>query len=145
MAIERESDSAVRPLNDFQHRRHAGRGCGAKSTVGESSPAVACSPVEGPVREGALRFGHGDPVDASRTATTIAVQTTPSSILLGRQPSCDEAEFWELNAQGCRFVERVLTEVQTLRLQNLSGLKFLRVALQAHRVGQPTAQLISNR
>jgi transposase len=37
--------------------------------------------------------------------------------------------------QGCRFVERILTVVQTLRLQQRSVLQFLHKAVQAHRSG----------
>ncbi len=39
---------------------------------------------------------------------------------------------------GCRFVERILTAVQTLRLQNRNALEFLGQCLLAHRRGQPT-------
>jgi transposase len=43
---------------------------------------------------------------------------------------------------GCRFVERILTVVQTRRLQNKSVLNYLHDALQAHRTGQPCPKLI---
>jgi len=43
---------------------------------------------------------------------------------------------------GCRFVERVLTVVQTLRQQGRPVWQFLRDALQAHRSGQPAPQLL---
>lgn len=39
------------------------------------------------------------------------------------------------SAAGCRFVERILTVVQTLRLQRRSVLQFLRDAIGAHRSG----------
>ena len=39
---------------------------------------------------------------------------------------------------GCRFVERVLTVVQTCRLKTASPLEFLTAAVRAHRVGQPS-------
>jgi transposase len=39
------------------------------------------------------------------------------------------------SATGCRFVERILTVVQTLRLQRRSVLHFLHKAIQAHRSG----------
>jgi transposase len=44
---------------------------------------------------------------------------------------------------GCRFAERLLTAVQSLRLQKRSVLKFLTQALQAHRTGQPSPRLLS--
>ena len=39
------------------------------------------------------------------------------------------------SAAGCRFVERILTVVQTLRLQQRSVLSFLHQAIEAHRSG----------
>jgi transposase len=46
------------------------------------------------------------------------------------------------SAQGCRFVERILTVVQTLRLQKRSVVPFLREAITAHRAGQPSPSLV---
>lgn len=43
---------------------------------------------------------------------------------------------------GCRFVERILTAVQTLRQQGRSVWQFLRDALHAHRSGQRAPTLI---
>jgi transposase len=43
---------------------------------------------------------------------------------------------------GCRFVERLLTVVQTLRLQQRSVLHYLRETLAAHRTGQPKPRLV---
>ena len=40
------------------------------------------------------------------------------------------------SADGCRFVERILTVVQTLRLQKRSVVQFLQEAIAAHRSGQ---------
>ena len=42
---------------------------------------------------------------------------------------------------GCRFVERMLTVVQTLRLQRRSVLAYLEETLTAHRNGLPTPKL----
>jgi transposase len=47
------------------------------------------------------------------------------------------------SAAGCRFVERMLTVVQTLRLQNRPVLDFLYRAIAAHRSGLPSPQLLS--
>lgn len=44
---------------------------------------------------------------------------------------------------GCRFVERMLTVSQTLRLQNRPVLTYLYEALCAHRKGLPTPKLLS--
>lgn len=46
--------------------------------------------------------------------------------------------------EGCRFVERMLTVVQTLRLQKRPVLQYLMASVQAHRAGLPTPSLLSN-
>jgi len=46
------------------------------------------------------------------------------------------------SADGCRFVERILTVVQTLRQQKRSILAFLTEAIQAHRDGQAAPRLV---
>jgi transposase len=46
------------------------------------------------------------------------------------------------SAAGCRFVERMLTVVQTLRLQNRPVLDYLDRAIVAHRAGLPAPQLL---
>lgn len=43
---------------------------------------------------------------------------------------------------GCRFVERALTVVQTLRLQKRSVLAFLQASVEALRLGQPAPKLV---
>jgi transposase len=45
------------------------------------------------------------------------------------------------SADGCRFVERILTVVQSLRLQKRSVLDYLTAALTAHRAGETAPQL----
>jgi transposase len=44
--------------------------------------------------------------------------------------------------EGCRFVERLITAVQSLRLQNRSVLEFLRATIQARRAGEKTPSLL---
>ena len=46
------------------------------------------------------------------------------------------------SAEGCRFVERMLTVVQTLRLQKRPVLDYLYRAIVAHRSGLPAPQLL---
>lgn len=48
------------------------------------------------------------------------------------------------SVDGCRFVERMLTVVQTLRLQKRPVLHYLIAAVQAHRDNLPTPSLLSN-
>jgi transposase len=46
------------------------------------------------------------------------------------------------SAEGCRFVERMLTVVQTLRLQKRPVLDYLYRSIVAHRAGLPAPQLL---
>jgi transposase len=47
------------------------------------------------------------------------------------------------SAAGCRFVERILTVVQTLRLRQHQVLAFLAEAIAAHRTASPAPQLLA--
>ena len=47
------------------------------------------------------------------------------------------------SAAGCRFVERILTVVQTCRLRNRNTVEYLREAVRAHRAGKPCPSLIA--
>jgi transposase len=47
------------------------------------------------------------------------------------------------SADGCRFVERMLTVVQSLRLQGRSVLTFLYETIRAHRSASPNPQLVA--
>ena len=73
----------------------------------------------------------------------------------GVEPTNNHAErilrmgvLWRKNAfgchseSGCRFVERILTVVQTLRLQDRPVLDYLYRAIVAHRSGLPAPQLL---
>ena len=50
--------------------------------------------------------------------------------------------FGSQSAEGCRFVERILTVVQTLRLQERPVLEYLCLTLEAHRAGLPGPKLM---
>jgi transposase len=73
----------------------------------------------------------------------------------GLEPTNNHAErmlraavLWRKNSfgchaqRGCRFVERMLTAVQTLRLQNRSVLSWLQQTLSAHRAGLKAPNLV---
>ncbi len=73
----------------------------------------------------------------------------------GVEPTNNHAErvlrmgvLWRKNAfgchseSGCRFVERILTVVQTLRLQKRSVLNFLEESVVAHRSDTPVPALV---
>ena len=77
--------------------------------------------------------------------------------LEGVEPTNNHAErilrlgvLWRKNAfgchsaEGCRFVERMLTVVQTLRLQKRPVLDFLYRAIVAHRSGLPSPQFLGH-
>ena len=55
---------------------------------------------------------------------------------------------WRKNAfgchseSGCRFVERILTVLQTLRLQKRPALEFLQQSVHSHRSGSPAPRLV---
>jgi transposase len=79
------------------------------------------------------------------------------TVLDGVEPTNNHAErvlrtgvLWRKNAfgchsaEGCRFVERMLTVVQTLRLQNRPVLEYLHRAIVAHRAGLPAPQLLGH-
>jgi transposase len=46
------------------------------------------------------------------------------------------------SASGCRFVERILTVVQTVRLQKRSVFHYLKEAIVAHRAGHTAPRLL---
>jgi transposase len=54
-----------------------------------------------------------------------------------------KACFGNHSAAGCRFTERILTTVQTLRLQKRPVLEYLRCALAAHRAGTQAPALLA--
>ena len=54
-----------------------------------------------------------------------------------------KGSFGNHSEAGCRFSERILTVVQTLRLQDRPVLAYLRAALAAHRAGMPAPALLA--
>jgi transposase len=64
--------------------------------------------------------------------------------LLRRGVLWRKRSFGSRSAAGCRFVERILTVVQTRRLQGKNVLNYLHDALQAHRAGQACPQLLAH-
>jgi transposase len=101
--------------------------------------------------------GCADPKVATFCRNLLAVYPAlwTFSATDGVEPTNNHAErmlrrgvLWRKNAfgchseAGCRFVERILTVVQTLRLQQRNVLDFLHQALVAHRAGLPAPQLL---
>lgn len=77
--------------------------------------------------------------------TTEGVEPTNNHVerLLRRAVLWRKRSFGCWSAAGCRFVERILTVVQTRRLQGKSVLDYLHDAVLAHRTGQPCPSLLS--
>jgi transposase len=109
--------------------------------------------------QGVLERGRGcaDPKAATFCANLLVLY--PAMWLFtkidGVEPTNNHAErilrlgvLWRKNAfgchspAGCRFVERMLTVVQTLRLQKRPVLDYLYRAIVAHRAGLPAPQLL---
>jgi len=62
--------------------------------------------------------------------------------LLRRAVLWRKRSFGSWSDAGCRFVERILTVVQTRRLQDKNVLDYVHEALVAHRSGQPCPKLL---
>jgi len=77
--------------------------------------------------------------------TTPGVEPTNNHMerLLRRAVLWRKRSFGCWSEAGCRFAERILTVVQTRRLQAKSVLDYLHDALHAHRTGQPCPQLVA--
>jgi transposase len=77
--------------------------------------------------------------------TTEGVEPTNNHLerLLRRAVLWRRRSFGCWSANGCRFVERILTVVQTRRLQGKNVLDYLHKAVLAHRTGQPCPSLLS--
>jgi len=76
--------------------------------------------------------------------TTQGVEPTNNFMerLLRRAVLWRKRSFGSRSQAGLRFVERILTVVQTRRLQGQSVLDYLHKALCAHRAGQPCPKLV---
>jgi transposase len=79
-------------------------------------------------------------------ATTEGVEPTNNFMerLLRRAVLWRKRSFGCWSQEGCRFVERILTVVQTRRLQGKNVLEYLHDAIVAHRAGQPCPKLLPN-
>jgi transposase len=76
--------------------------------------------------------------------TTEGVEPTNNFMerLLRRAVLWRKRSFGSWSEPGCRFVERILTVVQTRRLQGKNALDYLHDAVVAHRAGQPCPKLL---
>jgi transposase len=120
--------------------------------------------LDGPAREleRVLRYGRRCADAKAATFCANVLELLPAVwrfvVTEGVEPTNNHAErmlrrgvLWRKNAfgshspSGCRFVERMLTVVQTRRLQKRAVLSYLYEALLAHRKGLPIPSLLAAR
>jgi transposase len=118
--------------------------------------------LDGPARafERVLKAGRRCADSKAATFCANILELLPAVwrfvVSAGVEPTNNHAErvlrrgvLWRKNAfgchsaAGCRFVERMLTVVQTRRLQGRSVLSYLYEALLAHRKGLPAPSLLA--
>jgi transposase len=77
--------------------------------------------------------------------TTKGVEPTNNHMerLLRRAVLWRKRSFGSTSANGCRFVERILTVVQTCRLHGKNALEYLNLAVRNHRNGLHSPSLLS--
>ena len=105
-------------------RRGAGSGC-AKTA------AFCANLLE--LEPALWTFVRAEGVEPTNNAAERALR--PAVLWRRRSFGCHSEE-------GCRFVERMLTVVQTLRLQERQVIDYLAAAITAHRQGLPTPKLL---
>jgi transposase len=101
-----------------------------------------------------LRCGDSTAANFCRNLLKLGPALWTFARVEGVEPTNNHAErvlrpavLWRKNSfgahgeEGCRFVERMLSVVQTLRLQGRGVLEFLCQTLTAHRAGQPLPAL----
>jgi transposase len=103
-----------------------------------------------------LRCGDSKAANFCRKVLKLGQALWTFARVEGVEPTNNHAErvlrpavLWRKNSfgafsqAGCRFVERMLSTIQTLRLQGRKVLEFLTQTLQAHRADQPLPLLIA--
>jgi transposase len=76
-------------------------------------------------------------IEGVEPTNNVAERTLRSAVIWRK------ISFGNHSQSGCRFVERILTTVQTLRLQNRQVLAYLRNAVAAHRAHLPAPTLVA--
>lgn len=103
-----------------------------------------------------LRCGDSSAANFCRRVLKLGPALWTFARVQGVEPTNNHAErvlrpavLWRKNSfgahgeEGCRFVERMLSVVQTLRLQDRKVLEFLCQTITAHRAGQSLPQLVA--
>ena len=104
-----------------------GRACGCARTAGVCQEVLKLEPA-------LWTFARVEGVEPTNNAAERALR--PAVIKRKRSFGCHSED-------GCRFVERLLSVTQTLRLQRRPVLDYLVEALVAHRHGLPAPQLLA--
>ena len=125
--LERQLDKRVRP--EVQALLREGAGCACAKTAGMCAEMLK-------VEEALWTFARHEGVEPTNNAAERALR--PAVVWRKKSYGCHSAE-------GCRFVERLLSVTATLRLQGRPVLDYLTEALRAHRHGLPTPQLLPTR
>jgi transposase len=116
-----------RPARELEHVLGAGCGCADAKAAAFCANVLALLPA------------------VWRFAVTVGIEPTNNHAerLLRRGVLWRKNAFGCHSAAGCRFVERILTVVQTRRLQERPVLRYLHEALVAHRNRLPAPALLS--
>lgn len=123
--LQRRIEADVRPDVVAELRR--GSVCGCAKTAATCRELLALEPA-------LWTFAFHEGVEPTNNHAERVLR--PAVLWRKRSFGCHSEE-------GCRFVERLLTVVQTLRLQSRDVLDYLQAALTAHRNGLPAPKLLT--
>lgn len=119
--------AALRPVSDDLHAAlEAGRSCTVKKAARFCRNLLDVYPA-------LWTFAR---VEGVEPTNNVAERTLRPAVIWRK------ISFGNHSDSGCRFAERILTTVQTLRLHNRQVLAYLRDAVAAHRANQPTPTLV---
>jgi len=119
--------AALEPvIRDLQAALEAGRSCSNKKAARFCCNVLAVYPA-------LWTFARVEGVEP----TNNRAERTLRQAVIWRKIS-----FGNHSESGCRFVERILTTVHTLQLQNRKVVAYLQDAVAAHRAGQPAPLLV---
>ena len=121
--LQRRIEADLRPDVAAELRR--GSGCGCATTAATCRELLTWEPA-------LWTIAYQEGVEPTNNRAERALR--PALLWRKRSFGCHSED-------GCRFVERLLTVVQTLRLQGRDVLEYLQAALTAHRHGLPAPKL----
>jgi transposase len=125
--LARQVEGRVRPA--VQALLAQGAGGGGAKTAGVCAEILKVEPA-------LWTFARVEGLEPTNNAAERALR--PAVVWRKKSFGCHSAD-------GCRFVERLLSVTQTLRLQGRPVLEYLVEALAAHRSGLPIPRLLPNR